>query len=174
LRLLEIARENNLDNVADLFRHALEDEALADGIATDPEFKRWLEAVDVIYRWRDRAPHLWDGLTRDILYGIRDIKGSSRPEIEAQRLVDLLRRLTEAALLPAERELKRLAEELVAQKGLPYESAYAVVSEQHPRLFEELGQQTERREEGRRYYRQYGPNGTESGPNKEDAPAREL
>ncbi len=73
LQLAELAQASDLNQIANVFRAALEAELLIGGVGADPELKPWIEAVSVIFRFRDNAWPLWDRLTLAVIDGIRHI-----------------------------------------------------------------------------------------------------
>lgn len=152
LRIAELAREQNLNEIAGVFRRALEDELVIGGAAVDPDIKPWLQAVYEIFRWRDHAPPWWDQLTSTIIEGIRHIEEVSYHGVPNARLKELLATITVGAMLPAERELKRLAEEIAAREGLAYGAAFELAKERNPPIWSEYLQQHKNRAEDRRQH----------------------
>ena len=163
IKLMQVATEHHLHEIASVFRGALEDELVIGGAAVDPDVKPWLEAIHEIYRRRDRAPHLWDALNLIVIDEIQYLIDRSGTGVSNRRLTELLDELLVGALLPAERQLKQLAEEIAAREGLPYEAAAEKANDANPALGEELAVQKRNREEGREYARRFGLSCTRKG-----------
>ena len=73
LLLADFAQANDLNQIADVFRGALQDELLIGGVGADPELKPWIEAVNVIFRFQEHEPLPWDRLTSAVIDGVRHI-----------------------------------------------------------------------------------------------------
>jgi transcriptional regulator with XRE-family HTH domain len=112
LQLADMAQANDLNQIASVFRGALQDEVLINGIGADPGLKPWIEAVNVIFRFQQHEPLLWDRLTSAIIDGVRHITAVTDRGKPDARLSELMATLMESAKLPAEREMDhRFAEE---------------------------------------------------------------
>jgi len=163
LQLAELAQASDLNQIANVFRAALEAELLIGGVGADPELKPWIEAVNVIFRFRDNAWPLWDRLTLAVIDGIRHIAAVTDRGKPDARLSELMATVMKLAMLPAEREMDRLAEELVSREGLTLDVAYAKTKENHRRVWEECVQATAIRDEERRHVRLHGFCGAKEG-----------
>src|SRR5205814_8040053 len=96
---------NDLNEIAAVFRAALEDELLIGGVGADPELKPWIAGVSEIFRFRDSAMPLWDRLTLAVIDGIHHIAAVTDRGTRDTRLSELVNTLMKNARLPAEREM---------------------------------------------------------------------
>ena len=84
---------------------------LIGGVGADPEFKPWIEAVNVIFRFQEHEPLPWDRLTSAVIDGVRHIAAVTDRGKPDARLSELMATLMEKAKLPAEREIDQRFEE---------------------------------------------------------------
>jgi transcriptional regulator with XRE-family HTH domain len=160
LMLAELAQANKLNEIANIFRQALENELVIGGVAIDPELKPWIAGVHEIFRIREQAPTLWDRLTSTVMDGIRYID-KIKPDA---RLTKLKATLKKSAMLPAERRLNRLVEEVSSFEGLSPAAAQIRAEEQYPDLLRQCKQERANRESDREYERLHGFLGAEKEP----------
>jgi transcriptional regulator with XRE-family HTH domain len=151
-KLWQLAQDNALKEIGDHFLTALKDDVVFGHVAAVPELKLWIEGVNEIFRFRDRDWLLWDRLAWAVIDGVHEIAarsmGIGKPDA---RLMELMENLKKSAVLPAESEMNRLAEELASREGLPYDAAYTTTKETHPLVWEQYVQEEAQRAKAREF-----------------------